>query len=120
MESDERKRDKENPRLDQATSVGRAVMKIYRVTHNNRKRAFEVKTRSRTFSYPYAKLEVQPRPRDKIAEVYVDRELGGEAFTYVLESGREGTVHVDQVLEYNQDPRYLSDLLLYKLTVEAQ
>jgi len=38
----------------------------------------------------------------------------------VLESGREGTVHVEQVLEYNQDPDYLRDLLLYKLTIEAQ
>ena len=29
-------------------------------------------------------------------------------------------VHIDQVLEYNQDPGYLRDLLLYKLTIEAQ
>ena len=27
---------------------------------------------------------------------------------------------MDQVLEYNQDPRYLRDVLLYKLTIEAQ
>jgi hypothetical protein len=27
---------------------------------------------------------------------------------------------VDEVLEYNEDPDYLRDLLLYKLTVEAQ
>jgi hypothetical protein len=29
-------------------------------------------------------------------------------------------VHVEQVLEYNQDPEYLKELLLYKLSVEAQ
>jgi hypothetical protein len=29
-------------------------------------------------------------------------------------------VHVDQVLEYNGDPAYMRDLLLYKLTLEAQ
>ena len=29
-------------------------------------------------------------------------------------------VHVDQVLEYNQDPSYLRNLLLYRLTIEAQ
>ena len=52
--------------------------------------------------------------------VLVDRELAREAFVYTLESGRTGTVHVDQVLEYNQDPAYLRDLLLYKLTIEAQ
>jgi hypothetical protein len=50
----------------------------------------------------------------------VDKEVGSEAFTYVLESGDEGTVHVEQVLEYNEDPTYLRNLLLYKLTLEAQ
>jgi hypothetical protein len=39
---------------------------------------------------------------------------------HVLRSGRTGTVHVEQVLEYNQDPTYLRDLLLYRLTLEAQ
>ena len=50
----------------------------------------------------------------------VDPELGGDGFTYALDSGKEGTVHLDQVLEYNQDPDQLRDLLLYKLTLEAQ
>ncbi len=50
----------------------------------------------------------------------MDRELGNEAFTYVLESGKEGSVHIEQVLEYNEDPNYLAELLTYKLTVEAQ
>ena len=47
-------------------------------------------------------------------------EAGREAFPYVLASGRTGTVHAEQVLEYNQDPSYLRNLLLYKLTIEAQ
>jgi hypothetical protein len=38
----------------------------------------------------------------------------------VLESGGEGTVHAEQVLDYNEDPDYLRQALLYKLTVEAQ
>jgi predicted XRE-type DNA-binding protein len=29
-------------------------------------------------------------------------------------------VHVEQVLEYNRDPSYLRDQLLYRLTLEAQ
>ena len=58
--------------------------------------------------------------RHPIATVLVDRELGGEGFTYVLESGKEGAVHSEQVLEYNQDPHYMRDALLYKLTIEAQ
>jgi hypothetical protein len=35
-------------------------------------------------------------------------------------SGIESSVHIEQVLEYNQDPSYMRDLLLYKLTIEAQ
>ena len=95
-------------------------MKIRSVSHNNRKKSFEIRTASKTLSFPYAKLEVRPSPTDKVAQLYVDRELDREAFTYVLESGKEGTVHVEQVLEYNQDPAYLRELLIYKLTVEAQ
>jgi hypothetical protein len=49
----------------------------------------------------------------------VDEELGNEAVTYVLESGAEGSVHVDHALEYNQDPAYLSEILAHRLTVEA-
>ena len=55
-----------------------------------------------------------------IREVFVDKELGNEGFTYVLESGQEGAVHIDHVLEYNQDPSYLKNMLLYKLTLETQ
>jgi hypothetical protein len=50
----------------------------------------------------------------------VDKELGGEGMTYELASGKTGTVHIDQILEYNQDANYLRDILLYKLTLEAQ
>ena len=95
-------------------------MKISRVKQNNRRRAFEVITRSKTLYYPYSRLDLQPEPGNKVADAYVDKELGGEGFTYVLESGDEGTVHVEQVLEYNEDPAYLRDLLLYKLTLEAR
>jgi len=95
-------------------------MKIRNVKQNNRKKAFEVETRGRTFLYPYAKLEIQPSPTNKIVEVYVDGEIGNDGFTYVLDSGHEGTVHIDHVLEYNRDPGYLRDLIIYKLTIEAQ
>jgi hypothetical protein len=96
------------------------AMKIRRVSANNRKKVFEVKTSSRELVFPYSKVDPRPTPADRIAETAVDEELGREGFTYVLESGGEGTVHIDQVLEYNQDPGYLRDALLYKLTLEAQ
>lgn len=95
-------------------------MKIRAVTHNNRKKAFEVKTSRKTFPFPYSKVDPQPSVADPITQLFVDKELGREGFTYVLESGKEGTVHIEQVLEYNQDPSYLRDALLYKLTIEAQ
>ena len=37
-----------------------------------------------------------------------------------MASGQEGAVHIDHVLEYNKDPAYLADMVLYKLTVWAQ
>lgn len=95
-------------------------MKIRLVKHNNRKKAFEIKASNRTLQYPYSKLEVQPSGGDPIDRVYVDKELASEGFTYELKSGKSGTVHIEQVLEYNQDPSYLRDAILYKLTVEAQ
>ena len=87
---------------------------------NNRKKAFEVRTSAQVLLFPYVKADPKPTSKDGVARVVTDRELGGEGFTYVLESGREGTVHFEQVLEYNQDPKYLRDLLMYKLTLEAQ
>ena len=57
---------------------------------------------------------------DPVASVAVDPELADEAFTYVLKSGAEGSVHADQVLDYNKDPAFLRDMLVYKLTIEVQ
>ncbi len=95
-------------------------MKIKTVAGNNRRKVFEVKTATRTWVLPYAKLDPRPTLQDPLATVFVAPELGREGFTYVLRSGREGTVHIYQVLEYNQDPGYLRDALLYKLTLKAQ
>jgi predicted XRE-type DNA-binding protein len=60
-----------------------------------------------------------PSAQDRIAEVTVDKELGRDAITYRLESGREGSVHIEQVLEFHKDPKYLSGILTYKLTIEV-
>jgi hypothetical protein len=95
-------------------------MKVRKVTCNNRKKAFQVETDARTWTFPYAKVDPPPGKDDRIVELFVDEEIGREGFTYRLESGAEGTVHVEQVLDYNADPGYLRDLLLYRLTVEAQ
>jgi len=96
-------------------------MKIRSVSSNNRRNEFSVITRSgATYSFPYAETDPRPGPDDRIEEVFVDKELGNEAITYVLESGKEGSVHIDQFLEYNEDPKYLAELLTYKLSLEAR
>lgn len=95
-------------------------MKIRKVTVNNRRRGFEVVAGTRTFFFPFAASQPRPSTGDKVVSVTVDPELGNEGFTYLLESGSEGTVHFDHVLEYNKDPDFLADMLLYKLTLEAQ
>ena len=96
-------------------------MKIRKIEANNRKGEFRIVTYSGSaYVFPYVKAEPQPDSADKVADAYVDRELANEAFTYVLESGDEGSIHLDQVLEYNEDPTYLRNLLIYQLTVEAR
>ena len=95
-------------------------MKIRSVTHNSRRKVFEVRTSTKTLALPFSRARPSPSSADPVVNAFVDGEAGSEAFTYALASGRRGTVHVEQVLEYNQDPRYMRDLLLYKLTIEAQ
>ncbi len=96
-------------------------MKMRSVTSSNRRNEFTVVTRSgNTYTFPYAEADPRPGSDDRIEEVFIDKELGNEAFTYILESGKEGSVHLEQVLEYNEDPKYLAELLIYKLTLEAK
>ena len=90
-------------------------MKIRTATHNSRKKTFEIRTSTKRLAFPFSKADPAPSLADPVKETFVDAEAGREAFTYVLASGRTGTVHVEQVLEYNQDPSYSRDLLLYRL-----
>jgi hypothetical protein len=95
-------------------------MKIRSVSVNNRRAQIELTTRSGdVYPVPFARLDPAPTPDDRVREAYVDRELANEAATYVLESGAEGVVHIEQALEYNQDPGYLAELLVHQLTAEA-
>lgn len=96
-------------------------MKIRKANANNRKKEFEITTYSGShFSFPYSNAELVPTSNNKIIELYVDEELANEAITYVLESGDEGTIHVEQFLDYNEDPAYMANLLMYKLSLEAR
>lgn len=95
-------------------------MKVRSVAANNRRKVFEVRVGAAALPFPYSKAQPAPAAGDPVVRVTVDEELAREAFAFATRSGRSGTVHVEQVLEHNQDPSYLRDLLLYKLTLEAQ
>lgn len=96
-------------------------MKIRSVEHDNRKGEFRIVARSGArYAFPYAKADPRPGADDKVTETWVDPEIGREGFGYLLESGDEGTVHVEQVLDYNAEPTYLRDLLIHRLSTEAR
>ena len=96
-------------------------MKIRRIECNNKKKGFRITTFSgRVFWFPYANATPQPTADNRVHEVYADPDFGREALTFVLESGDEGSVHLDDVLEYNEDPKHMSNIALYRLTVEAR
>ena len=96
-------------------------MKIRRVIVNQRKAQLEVVVANGTvFPLPFSQLAPRPTSANRVRDAYPDKELAKEALTYVLESGAEGSVHLDAVLEYNQDPHTMSELLLHQLTVQAR
>jgi len=90
------------------------------VKANNRKQSFELTTRAGVLALPYSKVTPSPTADNPPVRVYVDDEIGREGFTYLLKSGAEGSVHIDAVLEYNEDPGLMRDLLVYQMTLEAQ
>lgn len=95
-------------------------MKIQTIKMNNKRKAFEVKTSAGLYVFPYTKAKPAPGSADPVARLYVDKEIANEGFSYELQSGKTGTIHIEQVLDYDREPNYLRDLLLYKLTLEAQ
>ena len=45
--------------------------------------------------------------------------MGNNAVTYVLESEKEDSVHLDAFLDYNRDPDFMREITLHKLTLDA-
>ncbi len=96
-------------------------MKVEMVSINNRTKEFTVGIHTGiVYTFPYAEANPRPGSENRIRDVFVDEELGSEAITYILSSGEEGSIHIEQFLEYNEDPNYMAELLTYKLTLEAQ
>jgi hypothetical protein len=95
-------------------------MKILAAKTNGRRRAFEVHTSRHDWLFPYSKAIPMPSGVNPVISVAPDPDFGNEAFTYTLASGEEGTVHIDSVREVNREPRYMAELALYKLSLEAK
>lgn len=95
-------------------------MRIDSFKLNNRRRAFELSCERGDFSFPYAHADPQPTTDDPIVEAFIDPELACEALTYRLVSGTEGFVHIEMAFDYNREPTYMRDSLLYRLSVESQ
>ena len=94
-------------------------MKVGRVTLNARERAFHVRLGRKTFRFPFAKSDPVGTANDPVVRAWADPELAYQGFSFVTASGKEGSVLVDQVLEYNRDPRLLRKLTLHALTARA-
>ena len=92
-------------------------MKIRSARAKSRRKVLEVTASKGRFVFPFAKLDPRPSAANPIVKIWVDKELASEAVTYALASGREGSVHIEQVLEYNKDPDYLRDRLDRKSVV---
>lgn len=95
-------------------------MKVKRVLANNRKKAFLINAGKSSYEFPYSELSIKPTTVNPVVSVFVDKEIASEGFTYVLKSGRQDTVLLDQILEKNGDAEYERRKILYDLTCIAQ
>lgn len=96
-------------------------MKIRSVSINRRKKCIEIESEisKRKLGLPFSKLRLKPTAYNRIAEIYVDPELGRQGITYRLDSGKEDSLHIDAFLDYNKDPNFLRNVTLHKLSIEA-
>jgi len=96
------------------------MSKIKSAFLNRKKKAIEIEISNHIqLSLPFARLNLKPTVMDPIVDIYIDSELDHKAITYSLKSKRESTVHLDAFLDYNRDPNYLKELLLYKMTLQS-
>lgn len=75
-------------------------MKIRSVRCDDAMGRFEVRVSDMSMDFPYREADPPPTPENPVRDVFVDRELGRQAITFVLESGARGTVHFKQILDH--------------------
>jgi hypothetical protein len=67
-------------------------MKICSVNSNKKRKSFDVNTASKKHVFPYSRSDPAPSRDNPVTRVFVDKEIGGEGFSYELASGKTGTV----------------------------
>jgi len=95
------------------------VKKIKKVCVRPEQQCFEIATSKAAYTFPFSRLMEDVGPGNTVVKAFVDPELASEAITYFLEDGTEGALHLDSVLEVNEDPEYMKNLLIYNMTVSA-
>ena len=95
------------------------LSRLRRIINHPRREAFEIRTSRGAFAFPYDRCKPAPRPGDAVKAISIDADTGRETFTYTLESGKAGVVHVERVLDHNAEPAYMHQALLYRLTLDA-
>ena len=64
-------------------------------------------------------MPLKPEPGNPVRWAAPEPETGGTWFTYELADGTQDAVPLDGVLDFNRDPDYMRDMLLFELTVAA-
>lgn len=94
-------------------------MIITSVNLNKKMQSVMVNVNDKTYHLPFAKLRTKPTQLESIESIWIDEELGKQAVTYRLSSGREDSIHLDAFLDYNKDVDYLRKVKLYDLTIRC-
>ncbi|MEK6706554.1 MAG: helix-turn-helix transcriptional regulator [Bdellovibrionota bacterium] len=87
--------------------------KFKRVEFDNKKRVFHLEyTSGLKFDCPYFSLGI----RDKVIDAGPDPEVGGHSFYFILGNGKKDYVPFDQPLHIAQNPEYVKEQTLYRMT----
>ena len=82
-------------------------MKIKSVKFNNKKKGFEASASGKTYVFPYVKVRPSRHRTTRLPVRMWTKSLAAKDSPTNFNRGKTGTVHVEQVLEYNRDPSHV-------------
>ena len=101
---------------DYPDSTSRSITCVYA---NYRSRALVVHLGQHKLLYPFALLDPQPSTWDRYVRCYDDERTGPTTVHYVLESGGQGRLTAEQVLDFHREPSHVKSRVLETLTMAA-